>query len=148
MSGVVFVEMAMEAARQHLGPEAQLRDVQMVWPFVVPKARVEWVESLQWLNRCAFVLFWPGQMIHSSQKMSIDGLHDFFFLQWRLSLALLPTAEFCSFHPQDGDSDAKQMTMRLAIIGGSFILGRKQMEINSTRKNATTTCYSSWGKLG
>lgn len=35
--GVVFVEMAMEAARQHLGPEAQLRDVQMVWPFVVPK---------------------------------------------------------------------------------------------------------------
>ena len=36
--GVVFVEMAMEAVRAHLGPEAQLRDVQMVWPFVVPKA--------------------------------------------------------------------------------------------------------------
>ena len=31
--------MAMEAARQHLGPEAQLRDVQMVWPFVVPKVQ-------------------------------------------------------------------------------------------------------------
>lgn len=27
----------MEASRAHLGPEAQLRDVQMVWPFVVPK---------------------------------------------------------------------------------------------------------------
>ena len=38
--GVVFVEMAMEAARQHLGPEAQLKDVQMVWPFVVPKETV------------------------------------------------------------------------------------------------------------
>jgi len=46
MSGVVFVEMAMEAFRQNLGPEAQLRDVRMVRPFVVPKARVEWVESL------------------------------------------------------------------------------------------------------
>ncbi|CAL1148755.1 unnamed protein product [Cladocopium goreaui] len=61
--GVVFVEMAMEAARQHLGPEAQLRDVQMVWPFVVPK---------------------------------------------------------------DGDSDAKQMMMRLAIIGNKRFELRSQ----------------------
>lgn len=60
--GVVFVEMAMEAARAELGPEAQLRDVQMVWPFVVPK---------------------------------------------------------------DGDSDGKQMTMRLAIIN------RKRFELRS-----------------
>ena len=48
---------------------------------------------------CAFVLFWPGEMIHSSQKMSINGLHEFFFVQWRLSLALLPTAEFLQFSP-------------------------------------------------
>ena len=61
--GVVFVEMAMEAARAHLGAEAQLRDVQMVWPFVVPK---------------------------------------------------------------EGDTDAKQMTMRLAIIGKRFELRSQQ----------------------
>ena len=61
--GVVFVEMAMEAARAHLGPEAQLRDIQMVWPFVVPK---------------------------------------------------------------DGDTDSKQMMMRLAIIGNKRFELRSQ----------------------
>ncbi|CAE7693563.1 pikAII [Symbiodinium sp. CCMP2592] len=35
--GMVFVEMAMEAARAHLGPQAQLRSVHMLWPCVVPK---------------------------------------------------------------------------------------------------------------
>ncbi|CAK0879996.1 unnamed protein product [Prorocentrum cordatum] len=35
--GVVFVEMATEATRAHLGDGVQLRDVQMVWPLVVPK---------------------------------------------------------------------------------------------------------------
>ena len=46
----------MEAARQHLGPEAQLRDVQMVWPFVVPKAMVEWMEfcDVAW---CALIVY-------------------------------------------------------------------------------------------
>ncbi|CAK9055131.1 unnamed protein product [Durusdinium trenchii] len=70
--GVVFVEMAMEASRAHLGPEAQLRDVQMVWPFVVPK---------------------------------------------------------------DGDSDAKQMTMRLAIIGNK----RFELRSQSAGDDAWTT---------
>lgn len=84
----------MEAARQHLGPEAQLRDVQMVWPFVVPKARVEWVESLQWLNRGVPLSCFGQVRFDSSQKMSTNGLHELFFLQWRLSRALLPTAEF------------------------------------------------------
>ena len=53
----------MEAARAHLGPEAQLRDIQMVWPFVVPK---------------------------------------------------------------DGDTDSKQMMMRLAIIGNKRFELRSQ----------------------
>ena len=35
--GVVFVEMAMEACRKHMGDQVQLTDVQMVWPLVVPK---------------------------------------------------------------------------------------------------------------
>lgn len=51
--GVVFVEMAMEAARQHLGPEAQLRDVQMVWPFVVPKVW-PWVMGMGMVMSCYF----------------------------------------------------------------------------------------------
>ncbi|CAE7874991.1 eryA [Symbiodinium necroappetens] len=35
--GMVFVEMALEAARAHLGPQARLRTVHMLWPCVVPK---------------------------------------------------------------------------------------------------------------
>lgn len=40
----------MEAARQHLGPEAQLRDVQMVWPFVVPKEGLGMGRSAAWVR--------------------------------------------------------------------------------------------------
>ena len=34
--GVVYVEMALEATRKLFGPKTQLRDVAMVFPFVVP----------------------------------------------------------------------------------------------------------------
>ena len=138
MSGVVFVEMAMEAARQHLGPEAQLRDVQMVWPFVVPKAMVEWVE---FCDMVCLDIIWPGEI---QQQKCPQMVARILFLAMTVVTCTFATCRafaagrvkglvICCFHPQDGDSDAKQMTMRLAIIGGSFICP-KQMEINSTPK--------------
>lgn len=99
-------------------------------------------QGLNGLNRCsvvwcAFVLFWPGE-IHSLRKMSINGWHEFLFCNVSCHLHFCITFANCRVFAanclQDGDSDAKQMTMRLAIIGGSFILGTKQMEMNSTRK--------------
>ena len=75
--------------------------------------------------------------------MSTNGCMDSFFCNDSCHLHVCHLACFCCrrgqgfgdlLSPQDGDSDAKQMTMRLAIIGGSFILGPKQMEINSTPK--------------
>jgi len=61
--GVVFVEMAQEAARAHMGDNISLSGIEMVWPLVVPK---------------------------------------------------------------DGDTDAKQMMMRIAIIGNSRFELRSQ----------------------
>ena len=98
-------------------------------------------QGLNGLNRCSGCMVCLCLVLarwDSSQKMSTNGVHELFFCNVSCHLHFCITFANCRVFAanclQDGDSDAKQMTMRLAIIGGSFILGTKQMEMNSTRK--------------